>query len=253
MQIPIHSRKKSLLQLEPPCRSRNILTDIWYFLLNKPERSTLIKFKSEETRKDYNQRILQRVGISVDKNFVLNIHKVGVEAPVSYIFNELENWNGDSTCWPNHVAKVERIDDRIEKIRILPFGMKKYPFGFKHSFFGLKLIPLFCLNSIRIKKVPDEFDFDNARYLLYDSSGGYPIGIFAMYVRSSIHELGEKEQSQLIFAVSFNFHGKDKEASRIVNKVWESIHNRVTANVLNRVKKLSEWRIAKLASGMENS
>jgi hypothetical protein len=27
-----------------------------------------------------------------------------------------------------------------------------------------------------------------------------------------------------------------------MNKIWEYIHNRVTANVLNRMKQLVEWR-----------
>lgn len=240
------SQKSSLTYKKPPSKSKNVFSDIKYFMVNKPREQTLIKFESEDKRKEYNERILQRIGIDVNKNFVLNIHKIGVDAPVGYIFNELLNWNGDSTCWPNHVAKVERIDDNIEKIKILPFGLNKYPLGFKKSFLGLDLIPLFYLTSIRIKRMPDAFDFDNARYLLYDCSGGYPIGIFAMYVRSSIEELGETEQSQLIFAVSFNFYGKEKEANTLVNKIWESTHNRVTANVLNRIKQLSEWRLDKI-------
>ncbi|MCK5730572.1 MAG: hypothetical protein KAH68_05830, partial [Draconibacterium sp.] len=97
---------------------------------------------------------------------------------------------------------------------------------------------------------PDTFDFDNARYLLYESSGGYPIGIFTMYVRSSIEELGETEHSQLIFAVSFNFYGKEKQVSKLVNLLWKSLHNRVTANVLNRIKQLSEWRIEKIQNNI---
>ena len=238
-------------QKEPPSLSKNILSDVWHFLFHKPKIDTLIAFQTANARKEYNERIFQRVGINVDKNHVLNIHKIGVEAPVCYVFNELLNWNGDSTCWPNHVAKVQRVDDKIENIKILPFGLSKYPFGFKNSFLGLRFIPLFYLSSIRIKKVPDMFDFDNARYLLYRSSGGYPIGIFAMYVRSSIKELGETSQSQLIFAVSFNFYGKEKEVNKVVNRIWEGLHNRVTTNVLNRVKQLSEWRIEKMQNGYE--
>ena len=113
------------------------------------------------------------------------------------------------------------------------------------SFFGLKLIPLFLLNAIEIKKVPDTYDFDNARYLLYECSGGYPIGIYIMYVRSSIPAMGEVAQSQLIFAVGFNFYGKEDwhRRRKLVNIIWESVHNRVTANVLNRIKQLGEWRI----------
>lgn len=230
---------------KPPSRSKGLITDILYFLLHKPEHETLIKFNSEEERYDYNQRVMQRLGIDTKRNSVLNIHKIGVDAPASYIFNELLQWNGDSTCWPNHIAKVDRIKNDLKNIRILPFGWKKYPFRFMKSLFGLKLIPLFLLKAIRIKSNPDNFDFDNARYLLYKCSGGYPIGIFAMYVRSSIPDMGEVSKSQLIFAVSFNFYGNEKwqEKRKLVNTLWELCHNRVTANVLNRIKHLGEWRI----------
>jgi hypothetical protein len=133
----------------------------------------------------------------------------------------------------------------MKKIRILPFGWKKYPFKFMKSFFGLPLIPLFLLKAIRIKNVPDNFDFDNARYLLFKCSGGYPIGILAIYVRSSIPELGATGKSQLIFGVGFNFFGNKKwqEKRKLVGLIWEWVHNRVTANVLSRMKQLSEWRI----------
>lgn len=235
----------------PPSKSKNLWSDIRYFLLNNPAINTLVKCDTEEKRQEYNNRVKQRVGINIDKNTVLNIHQIGVEAPVSYVFNELLNWNGDSTCWPNHVARVERIDNHIEEIRILPFGWSRYPFKFMKSFLGLHIIPLFLLNAIRIKSTPDSFDFDNARYLLYKSSGGYPIGIFTMYVRSSIKELGEKANSQLVFAVSFNFYGKEKQANKLVNRVWEGLHNRVTANVLNRIKQLAEWRIEKIQNSVE--
>jgi len=230
---------------KPPSRSKSLLTDVIYFLLHKPKKTTLIKFDTEEERDFYNQRVMQRIGIDPNRYSVLNIHKIGVEAPVSYVFNELLQWNGDSTCWPNHIAKVDLIENNLKRISIQPFGWKKYPFRFMKSFFGLKLIPLFLLNAIRIKKVPDTFDFDNARYLLYDCSGGYPIGIYVMYVRSSIAEMGEVAKSQLIFAVGFNFYGKQdwQRRRKLVNKIWETMHNRVTANVLNRIKQLGEWRI----------
>lgn len=238
-----------ILQL-PPSRSNGLFADFRNFFWNRPKMRTLIKFKTEEKRLEYNFRIRQRVGEVVDRYSVLNVHRIGIEAPVSYVFNELLNWNGDSTCWPNHIAKVERIDDNIEEIRILPFGWKKYPFGFRKNFFGMNFIPLFLLNSIRIKRVPDAFDFDNARYLLYKCSGGYPIGIFMMYVRSSIADMGETEQSQLFFTVGFNFYGKEYRSRwSFLNRIWEGVHNRVTTNVLNRIKQLSEWRIEKMETG----
>jgi hypothetical protein len=235
---------------KPPSRTRGLLGDVLQFLLHRPERSTLIKFDTDEERDNYNQRVTQRIGIDPNRYSVLNIHKIGIEAPVSYVFNELLQWNGDSTCWPNHIARVDLIENDLKRISILPFGWRKYPFKFMKSFFGLKLIPLFLLNAIRIKRMPDAFDFDNARYLLYECSGGYPIGIYVMYVRSSIEDLGETEHSQLIFAVGFNFYGREdwQRHRKLVNKLWEMVHNRVTANVLNRIKQLAEWRI----EAMEN-
>lgn len=230
---------------KPPSRSKGLLSDVTKFLLHKPEKATLIKFDTDEERDFYNERVMQRIGIDPNRYSVLNIHKIGVEAPVSYVFNELLEWNGDSTCWPNHIAKVDLIENDLQRISIQPFGWKKYPFSFMKSFFGFKLIPLFLLDAIRIKRVPDTFDFDNARYLLYNCSGGYPIGIYVMYVRSPIAEMGETEKSQLIFAVGFNFYGKQdwQKRRKLVNNFWEMVHNRVTANVLNRIKQLAEWRI----------
>ncbi len=239
--------------LNPPPKSNGLFTDFRNFLWNKPEIPTRIKFDSEEKRFDYNQRIMQRIGKVVDGYSILNVHRIGIDAPVSYVFNELMHWNGDSTCWPNHIAKVERLGEKIETIRILPLGWKKYPWGFRKSFFGMKFIPLFFLNSIRVKQVPDAFDFDNARYLLYRCSGGYPIGIFMMYVRSSIEEMGETAQSQLFFTVGFNFYGKEYHSRwSFLNGIWEAVHNRVTANVLNKIKQLSEWRIEKMEAGIDD-
>lgn len=230
---------------KPPSPSKGLLGDVIQFLLHTPKKSTLIKFDSIEERDFYNQRVMQRIGIDPNLYSVLNIHKIGVEAPVSYVFDELLQWNGDSTCWPNHIARVDLIENNLQRISIQPFGWKRYPFSFMKSFFGLKLIPLFLLNAIRIKKVPDTFDFDNARYLLYECTGGYPIGVYVMYVRSSIAEMDEVAKSQLIFGVGFNFYGKKdwQKRRKLVNKIWEGIHNRVTANVLNRIKQLAEWRI----------
>jgi len=230
---------------KPPLKSKGIITDILYFFLHKPKYPTFIKFNSLEERHNYNHRVIQRIGIDTNQFSVLNINKISVEAPVSHIFNELLHFNGNPACWPNHIAKVDRIKNNMKKIRILPFGWKKYPFKFMKSFFGLPLIPLFLLKAIRIKNVPDNFDFDNARYLLFKCSGGYPIGILAIYVRSSIPELGETGKSQLIFGVGFNFFGNKKwqEKRKLVGLIWEWVHNRVTANVLSRMKQLSEWRI----------
>jgi len=249
------SSSKKTNEYNPPKRSSGLLKDISFFFFNKPKKPTLIKLDTEESRENYNKRIVQRFGIDPEKFSVLNIHRIGVEAPPSYVFDELLRWNGDSTCWPNHVAKIDLVNNKLENIRVLLFGKEKYPFGFRKSFFGLKLIPLFNMNAIRIKRVPDPFDFDNARYLLYECSGGYPIGIFFMYVRSSIEDMGETEQSQLFLTVGFNFYGKQDWSSRlrIVDRIWQIIHNRVTSNVVSRIKQLAEWRLNKMQEETKSS
>ena len=230
---------------KPPTVSKGILTDIRYFFIHKPEQPTLVTFDSQEERFDYSQRIMERLGVDTQQYSVLNINKIGIDAPVSQIFNELWRFRGNPSCWPNHIAKVDRIDNNLEHVRILPFGWKRYPFKFMKSFLGLPIIPLFLLNAIEIKSVPDHKDLDNARYFLYKCSGGYPIGILAIYIRSSLPEMGETGRSQLIFGVGFNFFGKHnwQDRRKLVSHVWEWVHNRVTANVLNRIKELSEWRL----------
>jgi len=229
----------------PPSVSKSIFSDIKLFLFNKPKERTLVKVDSSSKKQNYTHSILQRIEIDVDKYKVLNIHRIGIEAPASYVFNELLNWNGESKCWPNHIAKVSRVNNKIEQIKI-------YLFGRDNFLFGKNLFHLFNLNAIKIQKNPISTDFDNARYLLYECSGGYPIGIFAMYVRTSIPERREKELSQIFFVVGFDFYGKNwgKRKSPF-NILWEKIHNRVTENVLNRFKQLSEWRFEKLQNGIK--
>ncbi len=233
----------------PPSRSNGILTDITFFFLHKPKIPTLIEFKTKAERENYSQRIMQRLGIDVSKYSVLNIHKIGIEVPARYVFEEILQWDGDSTCWPNNIATVERIGGRLEHIQICLLGCKKYPLGFKKAFFGLKFIPLFNLDAIKFQHTPGLSD-DNARFLLYESSGGYPIGVFTMYVRSSIAKQGEIEQTQLFLAVGFNFYGKESRShANIANKTWEKIHNRITANIMNRFKQLCEWRFQRIQEG----
>ena len=78
---PVHKQ-----DLSPPNRSKNVFTDILNFLLHKPNTNTKIKFKSLEERISYNQRVIQRIGIDVEKYSILNIHKIGIDAPCMYIF-----------------------------------------------------------------------------------------------------------------------------------------------------------------------
>ena len=233
----------------PPSKSYGILSDIRCFFLNKPEISTRIKFHSDEERLVYTRSILQRTGIGVDMYKVLNIHRIGIEVPATFVFEELLKWNGDSSCWPNHIAKVALKDGELEHIQINLFGWPSDPFKRKKGIAGLRLFHLFNLNAIKIQTTPAPFDFDNARYLLYKCSGGYPIGVFSMYVRSSIPERGEKEMTQLFMMVGFNFYGNTTLSKlNIISKTWEAIHNRATTHIMNRLKQLCEWRFEKFVN-----
>lgn len=207
----------------------------------------MIYFKSMADRQNYSHRIMQRLGIDVDEYAILNIHQIGVNAPVSYVFQELLQWNGDANCWPNHIATIAGIDERLRGIKIFFLGFIKNPLQQwfqKRKFWGIKL---FELNALKITQVPEQSEVDNARYMLFRCSGGYPIGIFAIYTRSAIVEQGEKEPTQLFMVVGFNFYGREKWSQKsIINSLWEKLHDRATANILNRLKQLCEWRFAKI-------
>jgi hypothetical protein len=244
------SRGSGTATAAAPARSGGLVSDIRLFLLHRPDVSTLISMEAEGSRANYTDRIRQRLGISVAEYAILNVHKIGIEAPVGYVFEELRSWDGDSTCWPNHLAMAERVDDGLEHVRILLFGRKEYPFGLGTGRFGLTFVPLFDLKAAKIQDFPDPSDGDNARYLLFESSGGYPIGVFAMYVRSGIADMGETELSQLFLAVGFNFYGRtDWAHTHVINRIWETIHNRATANIMHRFKQLCEWRFQRVQAG----
>jgi hypothetical protein len=91
--------------------------------------------------------------------------------------------------------------------------------------FGPRFGRLFRLTIRKRQSVPDPTNFDNARYLVFECSGGYPI---------------------VIMAVGFNFYGRrDWPRIGIVNRAWEAIHNRVTGNVLNEFKHDCESRCSR--------
>lgn len=218
-----------------PKPSFNTFTDIYHYIINKPPTKTLVKYDNTDARTEIGKSILQRTGVDVANYRMLNLHRIGIDAPASYVFDELLKWTGESICWPNNLARVNLENQKLEQIKINLFGINK-------KLFGWNIFHLFDLSSIRIQKVPATSDFDNARYLLYECKGGYPIGIFSMYVRSSIPDRGEKEMSQLFSLVSFNFYGREKSRFKLLNRMWELIHNRVTANVVYRFKQLCEYK-----------
>lgn len=227
----------------PPEKSNGIWSDLKNFFLDHPRYPTLVKFSDEDERKAYCSSILQRTGTEVQKYRVLNIHRIGIEVPATFVFEELLRWNGDSTCWPNHLARLTLKEGSLDTIKVNLFGIPSDPFNRKSWLSGMSL---FNLYAIRIQRTPDSFDFDNARYLLYKCSGGYPIGVFSMYLRSPIPERGEVEVSQLFMLVGFNFYGSETLTRiNIIHKTWEAIHNRATAHILNRFKQLCEWKFDK--------
>jgi hypothetical protein len=229
---------------------RGILSDIRSFLLHRPTIPTLLESASEEERLDYTHRIMQRLGTSVTKYAILNIHQIGIEAPARYVFEELLKWDRETICWPNHLATFERVNGRLEHVRVFLFGQKERILGLKNGFLGLNFIPLFELSALQFQRVPIPSNSDNARYLLYECTGGYPMGIFSVYVRSSIADRGEVEQTQVFFVVGFNFYGKeDWPDTHVINRVWEKVHNRVTANIMNKFKELCEKKFQGLLDG----
>jgi len=221
--------------LNPPGRD-GLISDIRSFVLNRPPVPTLIDFDSDTAREEYSHRIAQRLGIDVSQYAVLNVHRVGIEAPTRHVFEELLRWDGSPSYWPNRIVKVERSDDNPGQLEFFLFGRS----------------PLFRMDLAAAQHLPEKSNFDNARYLLYDCSGGYPVGICGIYVRSPIADLGETEQAQTFFAVGFNFYGKRRwTGQRVVNRLWEGVHNRVTSNVLTRFKQQCEEGFRRVQAGSE--
>ena len=220
---------------EPPPRSQGIFHDLSLFLARRPAIETLMEVEDAAVREDFTERIRQRLGISVEDYAVLNVHCIGIEAPLRLIFEELLTWNQTSVWWPNHLATVHRTDGTLDRVRILVFGTHGGP------------VELFRLHAVRIRRDPGPTDLDSARYVVYETSGGYPIGVFGMFVRSRIADREEKERSQVFFAVGFNFYGKkDWPHRRVINPIWEAVHNRASANILNRLKRVCEATYARL-------
>jgi hypothetical protein len=194
--------------------SRGVFDDVRRYFLQRPRIYTLLHLETKEERRDYTQRIAQRVGIDVTQYSVLNIHRIGIEAPVRYVFEEILSWQGDSPCWPNHVATFEAMDPESQNVRVVLFGGRNPVSGWVRRLLGPRFGTLFNMHALRVQTVPGDSDHDNARYLLWECSGGYPIGIFFIYVRSAIPERQESEQTQVFFAVGFNPHGR-----RIMSRV----------------------------------
>ena len=231
-----------------PDANRSLFSDIGHYFIHRPVIPTLVDFETDSVRDDYTQRIVQRLGIDVSQYSVLNIHRIGIDAPVGYVFDGLLGWEGDSPYWPNHVATLKVIEGRPENLKVVLLGRSIGGWLGKRS--GGRLGTLFEMHARTVRNVPHESDLDNARYLLWDCIGGYPIGFFSVFVRSAMAVRSEVESTQVFFAVGFNPYGR-RSLSRIlpVRRTWEAIHNRVTGNVLNRFKGMCEKRFQETREG----
>ena len=219
----------------------SLVGDVRSYLLARPKVPTLVDLAGPGDRQTYCDRILERLGVSVDDFTVLNIHRVGVNAPLDLVWNAVMSWNAGVSYWPSRIAWPERQAGGIFHIDIYLMGWKRAPLGLGSGVFGLPFIPLFRLDLLKIQQNPPPEQTDRPRFLLYGCSGGYPIGIFSIYVREAIEGRGEREPSQVFFLVAFDFYGRKELARRrMLRWIWTRIHNRVTANVLSRFKQLCE-------------
>jgi hypothetical protein len=222
-----------------PSHTSGLGSDIRNFFLNEPGIPTLVEFDDRLLREEYTSRIAQRVGIDVSQYSVVNIHRIGIQAPVRFVFAEIGRWRGNAPYWPNHVATLDMQDGEPGHVRVVLLGRSVG--RWVASLTGGRLGTLFEMHARTVRADPSDSDADNARYLLWDCRGGYPMGIFSVYARSPIAALGEVETTQLFFAVGFNPHGRKFLAGiHPVRRTWEAVHNRVTSNVLNRFKDLCE-------------
>ena len=180
-----------------PGQSRSVVSDIRRFVISRPAIPTLVESGSDALREDYEHRIRQRLGLSVSEYAVMNIHKIGVAAPAGYVFEELVDRRAALRCWPGHLATLERVNGDFEHQHVYLLGRKKRFLGLKYDLLGLNVVPLFTMKAIKVQRVPAPSDFDSPRYVLYDCSGGYPVGVFGCFVRSRIADLGELEKRLL--------------------------------------------------------
>lgn len=222
-------------------KSTSILTDIKYFFFEKPGIETFIKINTPSDREYYNDLVHNRIGEEISNYKLLNIHRIGIQAPAEFIFNELMNWGSDSCWWPNHIAKVNVLDAERSKINIFLFGNLSLKPKKMNRPPGFHLLRLFNLTLIKKEQNRDKQSDENVHFLLYKCSGGYPIGIFNLFTRNSDPERNESGLSQLFMMVGFNPHGiKFLSRIKLITKPWEKIHNRVSSNALFRIKKYCE-------------
>ena len=224
-----------------PANSTSALSDILNFVIHRPSIPTQVSVESDTWREDYTRRIAERTGVDVSVFSILNLHRIGIEAPVETVFDEVERWEGGSACWPDHLATIEEIPGEQDGFRVVLLGRSGLMRRLR-SRFGPEFGSLFVATVVEARRVPDMRDTENARFFLWNCSGGYPIGVFSIFARSRIPGRREPEPTHLFFAVGFNPFGSRTLGSigGPIRSAWQLIHDRVTSNVLNRFKMLCE-------------
>jgi len=214
--------------------TQGLWADITGYVLRRPARPTRVPIVTVALREDYEDRILQRLGIRVHDYSVLNVNRIGIDAPTTFVWDAVANWRPDEGYWPNTLARAEFSSSLPRSVQVRLFGA----------------IPMFQLDMLRYQDTPGLTEVDNARYLIHRCSGGYPMGVFSIYVRSRIEAEDEAEPTQLFFVISFDFFGrKNWLGTKLVRPFWEEIHNRVTGHTLNRFKAHCESGFAAVRTG----
>jgi hypothetical protein len=229
-----------------PTNSTSVISDLFGFVLHRPEIPTEVSVESDSWREDYTRRIAERTGVDVSVYSILNIHRIGIDAPVETVFDEVERWEGGSACWPDYLATIEETPGEQDGFRVVFLGRSRL-MRWLRGRFGAEFGTLFVATVVEARRIPDMRDRDNARFFLWNCSGGYPIGVFSIFARSRIPERGEVAPTHLFFAVGFNPYGSQAlgNLGGPVRSTWQFIHDRVTSNVLNRFKKLCEAAVSK--------
>jgi len=202
---------------------------------------TRVPFTTRAERYSYDHRILERLGSRLHDYSVLNIHRIGIDAPPAVVWQAVTRWRPDAGYWPNALAEAVTRRDTPDHTDIYLLGCRESLFGLRSGWLGLEFIPLFHLDLLRRQAEPDPEDTDQTRFLIYSCAGGYPMGVFSIYVRAPIATENEVDSTQFIVIVSFDFFGKKNWlGTTLVRPLWESVHNRVTANWMNRFKRHCE-------------
>jgi len=224
-----------------PTNSTSAVSDVVNFIVHRPAIPTQVSVESDTWREDYTRRIAERTGVDVSVYSILNIHRIGIEAPIETVFDEVERWEGGSPCWPDYLATIEELPGEPGGFRVVLLGRAPL-MRWLRARIGPEFGTLFVAKVAQARRVPDVRDTENARFFLWNCSGGYPIGVFSIFARSRIAGRAEVEPTHLFFAVGFNPYGIRTlgHLGGPFRAAWQFVHDRVTSNVLNRFKRLCE-------------